>query len=160
MGKPPLTSDQIRRFARQILIPRIAGPGQARILASTVLLHGEAPFCATYLAAGGVGRLRITGAIPEVAAHDPGFVLEPGAPGDAVDLVVDLADGAAHAAARGPALRGGFDADGRLVLGTEAFDATGGAGVAAWALLETLAAGEALRVLAGGEAHSYRFRPT
>jgi len=161
VGKLPLTPDQIRRFARQVLIPQIAGPGQARILAATVLLHGDAPLCATYLAAGGLGRLRVHGTIPDVAAHEPAFQLEPGGPGDPADLVVDLGDGAAHAAAVGPALRGGFDAAGELVLGTEPLDpGTGEAGVAARALLETLAAGEALRMLAGGEVHCYRFRPT
>ena len=42
MGTLPLNADQIRRFARQILIPQIAGPGPVRSLAATVLLHGEA----------------------------------------------------------------------------------------------------------------------
>ncbi len=83
----------------------------------------------------------------------------PGRPGDAADVVVDLADGAAHRAADGPALRGAL-VGGRLVLGTRAIDADPESDVdpALGALLETLAAGEALRLLAGLESHGYDFQ--
>lgn len=75
--------------------------------------------------------------------------------GDPADVVLDLGDGAAFARARGPALRGG--ATGRRIrLGTGPL---GGPPpeAAARALLETLAAGEALRLLLGREPNEYEF---
>ena len=85
--------------------------------------------------------------------------MSPGRPGDAADVVVDLADGAAHRAAAGPALRGALVRD-CLVLGTQAVDSGPGGEVdpALQALLETLAAGEAFRLLAGQKAHRYEFQ--
>ncbi|MEE8104287.1 MAG: hypothetical protein V3T86_01995 [Planctomycetota bacterium] len=158
-----LTADQVRRFARQILLPPIGGPGQIRIGAATVLLHGDAPLLATYLAAGGLGRLLHTGPAPEIAAHEPTFCLESAEPGAPSDLVIDLADGAAFKAATGPALFGAVGPDGRVRLGSVALSESNRsidpnvASQPPFALLQTLAAGEALRVLAGGEAHSYEY---
>jgi len=134
-----VTPEQIRRYARQILLAPIGGPGQERIAAGTVLLHGEAPLCATYLAAAGLGCLKLTGKTPELAAHDPGLVLEQAEPGAAADMVVDFGDGAAFERAAGPALR---------ALRT---------GEWTRAVLETAAAGEALRALLGLDPHPYDF---
>ena len=134
-----VTPEQIRRYARQILLAPIGGPGQERIAAGTVLLHGEAPLCATYLAAAGLGRLKLTGAPPELAARDPALVLEQAAPGDPADVVVDFGDGAAFERATGPAL---------CMRPTDDWTR---------AVLETVAAGEALRALLGLDPHPYDF---
>ena len=109
----------------------MGGDGQARILAGSVVVRGHAPLCVAYLTAAGVGRVAFEGV---------------------ADVVVDLADGAGI----GPA---GFwgGALGRRVL-------VGGPPArgepphpAAHALVETLAAGEALRMLLGAPPHSYDF---
>jgi len=120
-----------------------------------VLLHGSAPLAATYLAAAGLGRLLVTGRLPEVAAAHPDFRLEEAPPDAEAAVVLDLHDGAAYRVARGPRLWGA--AHGRRVrLGGEPVAGPPGAG-AAQAVLETLAAGEALRRLLGEKPHAYDF---
>jgi len=129
----------------------VGGKGQERLLAASLLLHGTAPLCATYLASAGLGRLLVTGAWPTLAAHDPSFRIASASPGDVADLVLDLGDGAAYRAATGARLWGGV-VDGRLLLGGEP---SGGGGGAVTPVLETLAAGEALRRLLGLAPHSF-----
>ena len=68
----------------------------------------------------------------------------------AADLVLDLGDGAAYAAAAGRRLWGGV-ARGRLLLGVAPQTGTG----APPAVLQTLAAGEALLRLVGREERVY-----
>ncbi len=55
-----LSDDQLERYARHLVLPEIGGPGQRRLLESSVLLVGAggigAP-AALYLAAAGVGRI-------------------------------------------------------------------------------------------------------
>lgn len=146
----------LQRYARQILLPPIAGPGQRRILAGSILLHGEAPLCAIYLAAAGLGHLAVTGRAPDLAARDPGFRLQEGVPPDAaVDLVLDLGDGTAFRAASRPGLWGAAMGR-RVLLGCHP---AGGleADPLARPVLETLAAGEALRRLVGLEPCTYDF---
>jgi hypothetical protein len=150
-----LTEGDIRRYARQILLAPIGGAGQIRILEGSVLLHGPAPLCATYLAAAGLGRLLVTGPRPEVAATCPGFVLKEAALDAEASVVVDLGDGAAYRAARGPRLWGAAHGQ-RVRLGGEPVEGPPGAR-AAQAVLETLAAGEALRLLLGEEPRTYEF---
>jgi hypothetical protein len=82
----------------------IGGAGQARLAAGSILLHGDAPLLATYVAAAGVGRLLVTGEPPELAGRDPMFALERGEPAAEADVVVDFGDGAAFEAATGPAV--------------------------------------------------------
>lgn len=95
----------------------------------------------------------VTGALPEVAAHDPAFSLERAEPGAEATFVLDLGDGRAYEAARGPRLWGG--ADGRWVrLGVEPREVAPAEG-ASRAVLETLAAGEALWRVLGHEEHVY-----
>jgi len=138
----------IQRYQRQILLAPIGGAGQQQLADATIVLHGSAPLCATYLAAAGLGTLRVTGEIPAVAAHDPAFRLERGLEGD---LVLDLGDGSAWKNASGPRLWGGV-VDGVLKLGGEPED-----GAVSAPALETLAAGEALWRLLGHEPHTYEF---
>ena len=70
-------------------------------------------------------------------------------------VVLDLGDGAAFRAARGPALWGGAHGS-RVFFGCKP---SGGhpPEAAARAVLETLAAGEALRLLLDLEPHAYDF---
>jgi len=59
-----MRDDQIRRYARHILLPDVGGIGQAQLLAATARIEGDDPasaIAATYLAAGGVGTLAIAG---------------------------------------------------------------------------------------------------
>jgi len=151
-----LDAARIRRYARQILLAPVGGDGQQRLLAATLLLHGHAPLCATWLAAAGLGTLRVTGALPEVAAHDPSFRLEVAAHDAPADLILDLGDGKAwRVAGTRPRLWGGAFGS-RVVL--DAKPAPGPAPVgAARALLESLAAGEALLRLLGQPPRAYDF---
>jgi hypothetical protein len=120
-----------------------------------VLLHGDAPLCARYLAAAGIGRLLVTGAPPELGAADPSFELERATPGAAADVTLDLGDGAAWRSASGTRMWGGA-AGGRVLLGVEPRACAPAEG-AARAILETLAAGEALRALLGLAPRAYDF---
>ncbi len=61
-----LTEDRIRRYARHILLPDVGGTGQERLLGATVTVTvgpgADAAVAAlAYLAAAGVGTLRLTG---------------------------------------------------------------------------------------------------
>ena len=61
-----LTEDQVRRYARHILLPDVGGRGQERLLAACVAVdvgpgHGAEVAALAYLAAAGVGRLRLLG---------------------------------------------------------------------------------------------------
>lgn len=60
----------MRRYARHVLLPEVGGHGQERLLAGTVTLDiqaGDAAAIAAlaYLAAAGVGRIRLTGAVDD-----------------------------------------------------------------------------------------------
>ena len=68
-----LTDAQIDRYSRQIIVPRIGGRGQERLLASRMMLAGdardlEAPLA--YLAGGGVGRIYVKSSGGQVAFAD------------------------------------------------------------------------------------------
>ncbi len=61
-----LRDDQVRRYARHILLPEVGGRGQERLLAAAVAVEvgpGRAAEVAalTYLAAAGIGRLALLG---------------------------------------------------------------------------------------------------
>lgn len=76
-----MRDDQVRRYARHILLPDVGGLGQTALLVATARLDLRASepeaalICATYLAAGGTGTLVLPGATPPqlaaVAAHGP-----------------------------------------------------------------------------------------
>ncbi len=137
------------------MLAQVGGEGQERILSGTVLLHGDAPLAARYLAAGGLGRLLVTGDPPVLAARDPSFATERAPVGARADVVLDLGDGRAWRAATGRRTWGGA-VGGRMLLGVEPRAAAAAEG-AGRAILETLAAGEALRLLLGLEARRYEF---
>ncbi len=63
MGGPgAFTGEEIARYARQLVLPDIGGPGQQRLKAAGVLIVGAGGLgspLALYLAAAGVGRLTI-----------------------------------------------------------------------------------------------------
>jgi len=120
-----------------------------------ILLHGAAPLAATYLAAAGLGRLVVTGPAPVLAARDPDFRLEEGRPDSPADVVLDLGSGEAWRAASGPRIWGAAHGN-RVTLGAAPFAGPAPAPPAR-AVLETLAAGEALRLLLGLEPHTYDF---
>ncbi len=70
MMSPPLeklTDEQVRRYARHILLPEIGGVGQRRLLASAVRVEigrsGAELVALAYLAAAGVGHLYLEGAV-------------------------------------------------------------------------------------------------
>ena len=155
-----LTPESIQRYQRQLLLAPIGGAGQERLFSASLLLHGDAPLAATYMAAAGLGTLLVTGAEPAIATHDPAFRMNRVELDAAADLVLDLGDGSAYAAAIGDRLWGGRlwggVAEGQLLLGCEPRVSVAGRPQDR-ALLEVLAAGEALWRLLGREPHSYAF---
>ena len=57
-----LREDQIERYSRQIILPRVGGKGQEKLLAAKVLMIGAGGLgspCALYLASAGIGRIGI-----------------------------------------------------------------------------------------------------
>jgi hypothetical protein len=150
-----LDAASIQRYQRQLLLAPIGGAGQLAMASATVLLHGDAALCATYLAAAGLGCLRYTGSTPKLGAHDPDFRLERGVVGEDVDFTLDLGDGTAFHMATGARLWGGV-VDGELRLDCRpderaVFDHP------LFAVLQPLAAGEALWRILGHPTHEFRF---
>src|SRR5690349_12798600 len=80
-----MRDDQVRRYARHILLPDVGGLGQTALLvaAARMELRESEPeaelIAAQYLAAGGVGTLEIRGAsdaqIEALSAHGPDTTL-------------------------------------------------------------------------------------
>jgi hypothetical protein len=82
-----MRDEQVRRYARHILLPDVGGLGQTALMVSAarIELHESEPdaelTCALYLAAGGVGTVVLRGAtaeqVAEVAAHGADTTVAP-----------------------------------------------------------------------------------
>jgi hypothetical protein len=82
-----MRDDQVRRYARHILIPDVGGLGQTALLVATgrIAFRESEPdaelVAAMYLAAGGVGKLVLVGAtdaqLAVIAAHGPDTIFNP-----------------------------------------------------------------------------------
>lgn len=88
-----MRDEQVRRYARHILLPDVGGLGQTALMVSAahVDLGGLAQLtAATYLAAGGVGTLSVSGAdeseLATLAAHGPDTTVQSGSSGRPVLL--------------------------------------------------------------------------
>ena len=93
-----MREEQIQRYARHILLPDVGGLGQTALIESTARLAlresetetEAALIAATYLAAGGVGAIVLTGAnnvqIATVAVHGPDTRLLTGGEGRDVEI--------------------------------------------------------------------------
>jgi hypothetical protein len=76
-----MRDDQVRRYARHIMLPDVGGLGQTQLMVTSVrvTLRDAEPLAeltaATYLAAGGVGGLQVPNSTDaqraELAAHGP-----------------------------------------------------------------------------------------
>jgi molybdopterin/thiamine biosynthesis adenylyltransferase len=75
-----MREDQIRRYARHVLLPEVGGVGQKRLLAASVDVDdasGPAGAAIVYLAAAGVGTIVVRDTRP-VAREDVGALFEVG----------------------------------------------------------------------------------
>jgi adenylyltransferase/sulfurtransferase len=91
-----MRDEQVRRYARHILLPDVGGLGQTALMVSTakIELRESEPLAeilaALYLAAGGVGKLVLRGANPaqlaNVAAHGADCKLETDGTGREISL--------------------------------------------------------------------------
>jgi hypothetical protein len=93
-----MRDDQVRRYARHILLPDVGGLGQTALLVATARmeLRESEPdaelIAAQYLAAGGVGTIEIRGAtdaqLEALGAHGPDTTLTTQPAEKAVELVL------------------------------------------------------------------------
>jgi hypothetical protein len=91
-----MRDEQVRRYARHILLPDVGGLGQTALLMATarIELRESEPdaelIAATYLAAGGVGTIVLCGAtaaqVAEVVAHSGDGRLVPDGAGREIGL--------------------------------------------------------------------------
>jgi hypothetical protein len=91
-----MRDEQVRRYARHILLPDVGGLGQTALMvaAAKIELRESDPraelIAALYLAAGGVGRIVLGGAtaaqLANVAAHGGDSKLETAGPGREVTM--------------------------------------------------------------------------
>jgi hypothetical protein len=66
-----MRDEQVRRYARHILLPDFGGLGQTALLGATAVVDAAdpaAPIAASFLAAGGVGTVALRGATPSQLA--------------------------------------------------------------------------------------------
>ena len=86
-----MRDDQVRRYARHVLVPDIGGLGQTALLVATARLElreddEAALIAAMILAAGGVGKLALRGGTEaqraQIAAHGPDTTLVANAPSE------------------------------------------------------------------------------
>lgn len=91
-----MRDEQVRRYARHILLPDVGGLGQTALMVSTAKIELREPepdaelIAALYLAAGGVGHIVIRGAttaqLANIAVHGGDSTLETDGQGRAVKL--------------------------------------------------------------------------
>lgn len=123
-GAPTLSDAQVERYSRQIVLREIGGAGQARLLATSVLLLGGGPLAemaALYLAGAGIGRIALFQATDSLADAvrdlNPDVAVEHGAAVDATYDVVVACDAEPAAIARA--------ATGRTIIAAGLSDAGG-----------------------------------
>ena len=88
-----MRDDQVRRYARHVLVPDIGGLGQTALLVATARMElresepAAEMIAATFLAAGGVGTIAIRGAtdaqLAQLSSHGPDTTLVRDAKGGA-----------------------------------------------------------------------------
>lgn len=91
-----MRDEQVRRYARHILLPDVGGLGQTALMVSSarIELHESEPqaelIAALYLAAGGVGTVVLPGAseieLAEIAAHGVDTTVRSDGPGREIAL--------------------------------------------------------------------------
>lgn len=91
-----MRDDQVRRYARHVMLPDIGGLGQTALMVATarIPLRESEPkaelVAGAYLAAGGVGTLVVSGSTPEqraeLSSRGPDTVVVANGPGDEVEL--------------------------------------------------------------------------
>ena len=128
-GAPALSDAQIERYSRQIVLPEIGGAGQARLLATSVLILGGGPLAemaVLYLAGAGIGRIALfqaAGALADAVRDlNPDVAIEHRAAVDATYDIVVACDAepvlvASAATGRTIIAAGLNDAGGWLVVG-------------------------------------------
>ena len=92
-----MRDDQVRRYARHVLVPDIGGLGQTALLVATARLElresvpDAEMIAAMFLVAGGVGKLAVDGAsdpqLEQLTARGPDTAISAGAP--AIPLALD-----------------------------------------------------------------------
>jgi hypothetical protein len=119
-----LTDSQVERYSRQIVLAEVGGRGQERLLAARAAIVGRgeaAAFCATYLAAAGVGRLDLDGVDPDAPLATV-LALRTRNPDCAIDFAP--AEGADVSIVVGEMVPAGACTSGFLVWGAAIADAT------------------------------------
>jgi hypothetical protein len=95
----PLSTSQIERYSRQIIVPRVGGRAQERLLQSRLVMAGDAHDlepALLYLVGAGVGRIELALGKDAQLAHELASAMRELNPDVTVDASSDLADSLAQ----------------------------------------------------------------